>query len=400
MRWRDLDHASNPFDPQDGRQRGTGWRQGIIVALMKIALSWSSGKDSAWTLQRLREQHPGCTAALVTTVNEAFDRVAMHAVRRTLLAAQADAVGLPLYAVDLPWPCSNEAYETRMGDLVRRLEEDGFTHMAFGNLFLEDVRRYREERLAATGLTPIFPLWKTTSTAELAREMIGGGLRASLTCVDPRVLPAAFAGRQFDHSLLADLPAGVDPCGENGEFHSFVWDGPMLARPIPITVGDTIERDGFVFADIIPAAADGLESSVVPYPPHHRLLCREARLFAGPRKQVAGLTIQFATEGFERRKANRASLVGFQNREVRDRDANSLRQFGERQAAFEQHVVEFDVDGHGVGQTVSDCSSSSRAPALNTSASARMINPCTRAKPFRSGRARNSSPGAVKWVIA
>ncbi len=225
---------------------------------MKIALSWSSGKDSAWTLQVLRKQYPGCTAALVTTLNEAFDRVAMHAVRRTLLEAQADAAGLPLYAVDLPWPCSNEAYDERMTRLVRRLEADGFTHMAFGDLFLEDVRRYREERLAATRLTPLFPLWKTMSTADLANEMIDGGLRACLTCVDPRVLPSGFAGRQFDRALLADLPEGTDPCGENGEFHSFVWGGPMFTRPVPITVGETVERDGFVFADIIPAPQPSL----------------------------------------------------------------------------------------------------------------------------------------------
>jgi uncharacterized protein (TIGR00290 family) len=220
---------------------------------MKIALSWSSGKDSAWSLHVLRAQYPGCTAALVTTLNEAVDRVAMHAVRRTLLTAQADAVGLPLHAVDLPWPCSNEAYEARMADLVRGLEADGFTHMAFGDLFLEDVRRYREERLAATRLKPLFPLWKTMPTAALANEMIGGGLRACLTCVDPRVLGPHFAGRQFDHALLADLPEGADPCGENGEFHSFVWDGPMFARPLGIRVGETVERDGFVFADILPA---------------------------------------------------------------------------------------------------------------------------------------------------
>ena len=221
---------------------------------MKIVVSWSSGKDSAWTLHTLRTQHPGCTAALLTTINEAFDRVAMHAVRRTLVTAQAAAAGLPLYAIDLPWPCSNEIYESRMTDAVRRLEADGFTHIAFGDLFLEDVRKYREDRLAGTGLTPIFPLWKTKPTRELANEMIDGGLRARLTCVDPRVLPAAFAGREFDRTLLADLPAGTDPCGENGEFHSFVWDGPMFASPVPVELGEQVERDGFVFADVVPAA--------------------------------------------------------------------------------------------------------------------------------------------------
>ena len=222
---------------------------------MKIAVSWSTGKDSAWTLQTLREQYPGSIAGLLTTVNEAFDRVAMHAVRRVLLKEQAEAASLPLYAIDLPWPCSNEAYEVQMAEAVRRLEADGFTHVAFGDLFLEDVRRYREERLAGTGLTPLFPLWKTRATRDLAHEMIGGGLRACLTCVDPRVLPASFAGRQFDHALLADLPDGVDPCGENGEFHTFVWDGPMFSRPLQVAVGERVERDGFIFADVTPAVA-------------------------------------------------------------------------------------------------------------------------------------------------
>ena len=219
---------------------------------MKIVVSWSTGKDSAWTLHVLRAQYPGCTAGLLTTVNEAFDRVAMHAVRRALVTAQAEAVGLPLYAIDLPWPCPNEVYESRMADAVRVLEADGFTHIAFGDLFLEDVRRYREERLAGTSLTPLFPLWKTKPTRHLAEEMIDAGLRGCLTCVDPRALPAAFAGRQFDRALLADLPEGVDPCGENGEFHSFVWDGPMFARPVPIAVGERVSRDGFEFADVVP----------------------------------------------------------------------------------------------------------------------------------------------------
>jgi uncharacterized protein (TIGR00290 family) len=217
---------------------------------MKILVSWSSGKDSAWMLHTLQRQHPGAVAALLTTVNEAFDRVAMHAVRRTLLEAQAEATGFPLHTVGLPWPCPNEEYERRMGEAVKRFVAEGFTHVAFGDLFLEDVRRYRETRLGGTGLTPLFPLWKTKPTADLAREMVAGGLRAVLTCVDPRKLPASFAGRSFDLGLLADLPDGVDPCGENGEFHSFVWDGPMYRQPIVVRVGDVIERDGFVFADV------------------------------------------------------------------------------------------------------------------------------------------------------
>ena len=218
---------------------------------MKIAVSWSSGKDSAWTLHVLRGQYPGCTAGLLTTINEAFDRVAMHAVRRELVRAQAHAAGLPLYAIDLPWPCANETYEARMAAAVKQLESDGFTHIAFGDLFLEDVRRYREDRLAGTGLQPLFPLWKRGSTTDLAEAMIAGGLRATLSTVDPRKLPASFAGRSFDRTLLAELPEGVDPCGENGEFHSFACAGPMFNHPIDVTVGEVVDRDGFVFADLL-----------------------------------------------------------------------------------------------------------------------------------------------------
>lgn len=219
---------------------------------MKIIASWSSGKDSAWMLHVLRQQYGDQVAGLLTTLNEAFDRVAMHAVRRTLLEAQAAAAGLPLYPVDLPWPCSNEEYERRMGVAVAALTAAGYTHVAFGDLFLEDVRRYREERLAGSGLEPLFPLWKTKSTADLAAEMVAGGLRAHLSCVNPQKLDRSFAGRLFDATLLADLPASVDPCGENGEFHSFACEGPMFSRPIAVTVGEVVDRDGFVFADLLP----------------------------------------------------------------------------------------------------------------------------------------------------
>jgi uncharacterized protein (TIGR00290 family) len=218
---------------------------------LKIIVSWSSGKDSAWMLHMLQQQHPGEVAGLLTTTNEAFDRVAMHAVRRELLNKQADAAGLPLHVVPLPWPCSNEEYETRMGAAVKALVADGFTHAAFGDLFLEDVRRYREEKLKDSGLTPLFPIWKTKSTTELAREMVAGGLQARLTCVDPRKLDRRFAGRAFDATLLAELPEGVDPCGENGEFHSFACAGPMFNHPIEVTVGEVVDRDGFVFADLL-----------------------------------------------------------------------------------------------------------------------------------------------------
>ena len=217
---------------------------------MKILVSWSTGKDSAWMLHKLQQQYPNAVAGLLTTVNAEFGRVAMHAVRRTLLQAQADAAGVPLYTVDIPWPCSNGDYEQRMGDAVKRYVADGFTHVGFGDLFLEDVRRYREDRLSDTGLTPLFPLWKTKATWELANEMIAGGLRAYLTCIDPTKLDRSFAGRTFDADLLADLPANIDPCGENGEFHSFVYAGPMLSAPLQLQVGKVVERDGFVFADI------------------------------------------------------------------------------------------------------------------------------------------------------
>ena len=228
---------------------------------MKILVSWSSGKDSAWMLHDLQQRHAGDVAGLLTTVNEAFDRVAMHAVRRSLLEAQASAANVPLYIVNIPWPCSNAEYEARLGAAVAGFVRDGFTHVAFGDLFLEDVRRYREERLAGSGLTPMFPLWKRQPTATLARDMIQGGLQAYLTCVDPRKLDASFAGRAFDASLLQDLPATVDPCGENGEFHSFVWAGPMFRHPIPVAVGEIVPRDGFVFADIQLGQQPGLRDS-------------------------------------------------------------------------------------------------------------------------------------------
>lgn len=191
---------------------------------------------------------------LLTTINSAFDRVAMHAVRRQLLEAQADAFGLPLVIVPLPWPCSNFEYEAAMErGLDEARERFQITGVAFGDLFLEDIRRYREEKMAQhTDLAPYFPIWDIP-TAQLAREMVASGLKANITCVDPRKLDPSFAGRAFDESFLDDLPAGIDPCGENGEFHSFAWDGPMFRHPVPIRAGEVVERDGFVFADFLPA---------------------------------------------------------------------------------------------------------------------------------------------------
>ena len=217
---------------------------------MKLLLSWSTGKDSAWMLHQVNQQYPHAAAGLLTTTNQAFDRVAMHAVRRELLDAQAEAAGLPLHVVPLPWPCSNDQYESIMAAAVAGFVADGFTHVAFGDLFLEDVRRYREERMVGSGLEPLFPIWKMTSTANLAQAMIASGLKARLTCIDPRKLDRSFAGRMFDQQLLDDLPAGIDPCGENGEFHSFAFDGPMFKHAIAVDVGDIVDRDNFVFADL------------------------------------------------------------------------------------------------------------------------------------------------------
>jgi len=217
---------------------------------VKILVSWSSGKDSAWMLQVLNQEAPGEVAALLTTVSETHDRVAMHGVRTSVLRAQAEAARLPLITILLPSPCSNEIYEERMRAVVERAVGEGFTHVAFGDLFLEDVRQYREDRLAGTGLQPLFPLWDRP-TAALAREMIARGVEAWLTCVDPRLVRADLAGRRFDLDLLAELPAGVDPCGERGEFHTCVVAGPMFARRIGVSVGETVERDGFVFTDLV-----------------------------------------------------------------------------------------------------------------------------------------------------
>ena len=216
---------------------------------MKILVSWSSGKDSAWMLHVIRSQGLGEVGALLTTVNQTANRVAMHAVRTELLHAQAEAAGVPLMTVQIPHLCPNEVYEARMSAAIASAKAQGFTHVAFGDLFLEDIRQYREERMKGTGLAPMFPLWRRP-TDELAREMIDSGLEAYLTCVDPRVLPASFAGRRFGAALLADLPRGVDPCGERGEFHSCAVAGPMFTNRITVMPGVVVERDGFVFADL------------------------------------------------------------------------------------------------------------------------------------------------------
>jgi len=217
--------------------------------LKRVALSWSSGKDSAWSLHLLRQDPEIEVAALITTFNQAFDRVAMHGVRRELVELQAESTGLPLWKVFLPWPCSNEEYEARMRDVCARALRESVDALAFGDLFLADIRAYRERQLAGTGLEPLFPVWQIP-TGELAVQMIGAGLRARITCIDPKKLSREFAGREFDAAFLKDLPPGVDPCGENGEFHSFVYDGPMFREAVAVETGETVERDGFFFADL------------------------------------------------------------------------------------------------------------------------------------------------------
>lgn len=216
---------------------------------MKLWLSWSSGKDSAWSLQVLRRDRSHQVTGLLTTFNEAFDRVAMHAVRRDLVEQQAERLGIPLIAVPLPWPCSNEEYERRMKAVCDDALDQGVDGIAFGDLFLEDVRAYREERLEGSGLDPVFPLWGL-DTFELAVEMVAAGVEARVTCVDPKALDPACVGRHYDLEFLQSLPDSVDPCGERGEFHTFVSAGPMFEGSIHTRLGDVVERDGFVFADL------------------------------------------------------------------------------------------------------------------------------------------------------
>jgi uncharacterized protein (TIGR00290 family) len=217
--------------------------------MKRILLSWSSGKDSAWSLRVLRQRGEYDVVGLLTTFNGEADRVAMHAVRRELVERQAAAAGLPLWGVALPWPCSNEQYELLMAQTCAKALAEGIEGVAFGDLFLEDVRAYREKQMKDTGLEPIFPVWGLPTRA-LAREMIASGTRAKLTCVDTGKLDRSFAGREFDEVLLADLPSDVDACGERGEFHSFVYAGPMLSGLVPVSVGATVARDQFVFADL------------------------------------------------------------------------------------------------------------------------------------------------------
>ena len=215
-------------------------------------LSWSSGKDAALALRAVSDDPALEVVGLLTTLNGEAERVAMHAVRRELLEAQAAALSLPLHAVDLPSPCPNEVYEARMAAALATARAAGVARIVFGDVALADVRAYREAQLAGTGVAPVFPLWQRPTDA-LAAEIIDAGIRAVVTCVDPAQVPAALVGRAYDAAFLADLPAGADPCGENGEFHTFVCDAPSFSRPVPVEVGDVVERGGFVYCDLVPA---------------------------------------------------------------------------------------------------------------------------------------------------
>jgi uncharacterized protein (TIGR00290 family) len=229
----------------------------------KALVSWSSGKDSAWALQVLRRSNQYEIVGLVTTINSNFDRVAMHGVRRELVEAQAAAAGLPLWKVPLPWPCSNQEYEAAMNSSCARATDAGVDVVAFGDLFLEDVRQYREDRMRGLDLNPVFPLWKV-DTRQLIKDMWADGVRSRIVCLDPKKLPASFAGRELNQQLVEEFPPGIDPCGENGEFHTFVYDGPMFAHAIPVQSGDVVTRDEFVFMDLnLRAAAEAREKANV-----------------------------------------------------------------------------------------------------------------------------------------
>ena len=217
----------------------------------KTLLSWSSGKDSAWALHVLRQQQEIEVVGLFCTFNEKFERGAMHAVRNELIIQQAERIGLPLQLIPIPYPCSDAEYKTIMGNFIEQAKSQEIDSIAFGDLFLEGIRSYRETNLAETGIKPLFPLWGIP-TNELSKEMVKGGLRAKITCIDPKHLPAEFAGHEYDNAFLEQIPDNVDPCGENGEFHSFVYDGPMFTSKVNVCVGETVTRDGFVYTDLLP----------------------------------------------------------------------------------------------------------------------------------------------------
>jgi uncharacterized protein (TIGR00290 family) len=229
----------------------------------RVWVSWSTGKDAAYALHEIRKDPKFRVCGLLTTVTEGFERVSMHGVRAELLKRQAEALDLPIHRVSIPYPCPNETYETRMEEALSRARRAGIQGVVFGDLFLEDIRQYREAHLAATGVRALFPLWGRP-TGELAREMIGAGVRARLICVDPKRLDRSFAGREFDRALLEELPPDVDPCGERGEFHTFVYDGPMFGVGLSVRGGEVVERDGFLFADLQWAGTSSAPPSTHP----------------------------------------------------------------------------------------------------------------------------------------
>ncbi len=213
-------------------------------------LSWSSGKDGAWALYVLQRSRHVEVTGLFTTINQVHGRVAMHAVPYHLVRAQARSIGLPLEELQIPHPCSNEEYERVMEQFLRQAKGKGIESIAFGDLFLEAVRRYREEKMKNTGISPIFPVWGTP-TDVLSKALIDTGFRMLVTCIDPQAVPRELAGREYDKHFLEELPEGVDPCGENGEFHTFVFDGPIFKEPLAVECGQIVEREGFVFADVV-----------------------------------------------------------------------------------------------------------------------------------------------------
>lgn len=253
-RFRGIVPLAGPSATTAGRSAGADLevvRHGARPLMKKTMLSWSSGKDSAWALHLMREDPEIAINGLFCTINEEFDRVAMHAVRVQLLQQQADSLGLPIQLLPIPYPCSNAQYAETMGRFIENARTRGVEQFAFGDLFLEDIREYREKSLTETGITPIFPIWGL-DTRVLSTTMVESGLRARITCVDPSQLAPEFCGREYDPKFLTDLPPGVDPCGENGEFHSFAFDGPMFSHPIDVRIGETTTRDNFVFTDLLP----------------------------------------------------------------------------------------------------------------------------------------------------
>lgn len=218
----------------------------------KTLVSWSSGKDSAWTLYKLQQQQEFEVVGLFCTFNKKYERGAMHAVRNELIRQQTESIGLPLELIPIPDPCNDSEYKAIMANFIAQVKSQEIEYIAFGDLYLKDIRRYREDSLAGTGITPLFPLWQIP-TDKLSNDMVNSGLRAKISCIDPNLMPLSFAGHEYDNTFLKQIPSNIDPCGENGEFHSFVYDGPMFNHKINISIGEVVARNGFVYTDILPS---------------------------------------------------------------------------------------------------------------------------------------------------